>query len=463
MAQDFLSIFGPQADPRAAQIAAARAQEMQLAQMNPAQQIAASRAMGAGNAARGMGQLATGAIGAATGVDTRDPQAKLAAVKAKVQAALRGQDLTDPDKVYPVLIRALQEAGLVQEAMAAVREYEDMKLKREDRQIKREDMARKERGAEARLQDARDARAAKDPMRLVKAYGELYDQLESGVLEGDAKLKAQGELKAMAALLKVKPEKDPTGQWSATISQGNATEPARVIKYNKATGEVTVTTLDGKPLADIKAIADAKATPKSDKPLSTKEHGELVDVANQVSALVRLAGAYKPEYQIPPGMARAAAALATVAGRDDGIALLRRLFASNPEAAAWWSAYANLMVEIRHALFGATLTGGEKAAFTQIQALVADQPQAVVNKLKEQATTGWINGYEKANSFSSTSNTGDLLPRFEALKKPVEAMAGSTVGSFSAPSAPNALPRGTQPIAPAPSALPPGVTVKRVS
>lgn len=461
MANDYLSIFDQQADPRVAEIAAARGREMQLAQLNPAQQIAAARTMGAGNASRSLGQLGAGAIGAATGVDTRDQQSRMAAVKAQVQAALRGRDMTDPTQVYPILIRALQDAGLVREAMAAVQEFEDIKNKREDRSIKRDDIARKERSTSARLEEARAAREAKDPMRLVKAYGELYDQLESGELEGEAKARAQGELKALAALLRVKPEKDAAGQWSATISQGNATEPARVIKYNKATGEVTVTTLDGKPISTIQSEADAKAKPKSDKPLSTKEHSELVDTSNQVAALVRLAEAYKPSYQIPPGLARAAAALATVAGRDDGLALIRRLYSNNPDAASWWSAYADVMIAVRHALFGATLTGGEKAAFTQIQALLADSPQAVVNKLKEQATAGWTNGYEKANSFSSTSNTGDLLPRFEALKSKVESLAGQTVGTFAAPSAPNARPAPQS--APAPSALPPGVTVKRVS
>lgn len=154
MANDYLGLFnfGQQPDPRQAEMERRRQQIIQMSQNTAHQNIGAQQAMGAANAAQGIGTLARGAVGAVTGADVRSDQQKLAAVRAQVAAALKGTDMQDPDKVYPVLIRVLQQAGLVPQAMAAAREYEEIKKGRRTEERSVRELERRE------VKDANDAR-----------------------------------------------------------------------------------------------------------------------------------------------------------------------------------------------------------------------------------------------------------------------------------------------------------------
>lgn len=426
MANDYLSIFGPAADPRVAQIAAAREQELALARLTPAQQIAASRTMGAGNAGRGTAQLVAGGIGAATGVDVREPQDKLAAAKARVQAALRGKDMTDPAVVYPVLIQALQQEGLVREAVGAAKEYETLRNEREDRSLART--------REARLQAGQDARLAIEQAKL--------DDPKSPVG------KIMADVDAMRArLAKLEPGSPAAQALERQIDialRKAETSIGAGVKLNKLGDRTEVTAPDGTVLRVVyhgvdpntaARVADSQAGRAQ---VNEKMTDELARSAASASELRLLVGGFKPQFAMPSVMDRVAAAV----GQSDLKQKLDALAASTPaarEAADWWQRLAERLMRVRHEIFGATLTAGETQAFDSVRPLRGLPPAVVLQRLQ-------------AMTEAAEREHQRRVAAQAAQGRNVEGLGGPAPAAPSAPAAPAA-----------PSAAPAGVTVKRIS
>jgi hypothetical protein len=115
-------------------------------------------------------------------------------------------------------------------------------------------------------------------------------------------------------------------------------------------------------------------------------------------------------------------------------------------------------VRIRHEIFGATLTEGEQAAFNAVRALIGMPANIIVSRVNEQAKDALAELDSQVATHKDLYNTGSLPAAIEALKGRVGDMpsgAQSTTRNV-APTAPVAPPA-------APAALPPGVTVRRVS
>lgn len=71
-------------------------------------------------------------VAAATGQPVQNPRMKMEQVRQRVQAALQGVDASDPTKVYPTMIKVMQDEGMVSQAMALQKEYEEITNKRRD-------------------------------------------------------------------------------------------------------------------------------------------------------------------------------------------------------------------------------------------------------------------------------------------------------------------------------------------
>lgn len=159
MAQSPLSMFDVQ--PQLSYADQARQQQqaaMQYAQLSGPQQSSYNMFQTAAGMAPPVADLARVGIAAAQGQPVDNPQAKLQNIRAKVQDALRGVDATDPTKVYPTMIQVLQQEGMVSQAMALQKEYEDvMNKRRDDERAQKKDLALAD--YHQKLIDSRDPRS----------------------------------------------------------------------------------------------------------------------------------------------------------------------------------------------------------------------------------------------------------------------------------------------------------------
>jgi hypothetical protein len=423
---------------------AQRNQAMEYARLTPQQQSAFNASNAAQMVGGGLGNLVGMGIGAATGNDTRDPAQKARNVQQQMAAALKDVDPNDIDKAYPIMIGILRDNGMTPEAMAMAKEYEELKLKKQDRGIKQGDLDRRRAADASKVEMFNAALASKDPMRMVEAYGVLAETLVNATPE--EKPGIQNRMRALEGLLKMRPEKDAQGNWKVTVQQGNKTDPARVIKYNSLTGETTIETLDGKPFDPNAKNDPARLTPSSQL---TKWGTSVTNVAK----FTDLGGAFNPRFA--GGMVDK---IASGVGFTDMIQNIRALAGTDPQASQWWSSYANLIVRIRHEIFGATLTEGEQAAFNAVRALIGMPANIIVSRVNEQAKDALAELDSQVATHKDLYNPGSLPAAIEALKGRVGDMpsgAQSTTRNV-APTAPVAPPA-------APAALPPGVTVRRVS
>jgi hypothetical protein len=418
-------------------INARQRQAMDYARMTPAQQSSYNASNAAQMTGRGMGELVGLGIGAATGSDTRNPADKARGVQQQMTAALKDVDPSDIDTAYPIMIRILRDNGMTPEAMAMAKEYEDLKLKKQDRTLRQGDLDRRRAADASKVEMFNTALASKDPMRMVEAYGTLAEALLNATPE--EKVGIQNRMRALEGVLKVRPEKDAQGNWKVTVQQGNKSDPARVIKYNSVTGETTVETLDGKPAGEGKSTDPLRPSGEAKTPAPIRV--KWGDMTSQLGTLVELSQSFRPEFA-----GGTAAKIATAVNFQDLTLKLKELAGENPAASAWWAEYANLILQVRHDLFGATLTGGESNAFDTVRALVGAPPGNILARLAVQAKAGISKWHSQVKSVGGDYNVADQYPIIDALRPQVEGMPRSASGGGTT--------RNVAPAAPAPAAAP---------
>ncbi len=424
---------------------------MSYAQLTPSQQSSYNSSAAAQMVGRGVGSLVGQGIGAVTGQDVRDPAQKLRAVQQQIAQAMQGIDPSDIDKAYPVMIRVLQANGMTPEAMAMAQEYEKLKQTK---------------ATHTRLEtkDANDVRLRQlklDQYDPRSPLNKAIDQLQALIAKRDKLDPESVEYKNLTVAID-------------TLKNNLVKETKGSIKLNDIGHAVEI--LNGEDGSLIRLVPKGNdpnrkggdldpVTGKPKKDATDKTLRELPLAIRDISELARLSQAFHPSYALPPGLHRLAAKLATASGNGSRVQLLHNLFSSNQAAAAWWSAYAALMTEVRHKLFGATLTGGEDMAFQLIQALLVKNPDDTINKLKEQATKGLANVSSEVEGVGSVKELGVIPQQLAEVKPLVAQMRGSSVSSTYSYTPPTATPTPTPaaPSAPAGSTPPQGVTVRRIS
>jgi len=120
-------------------------------------------------------------------------------------------------------------------------------------------------------------------------------------------------------------------------------------------------------------IATLKATGKT---LKGKDLTDVIGLDSLSVGLKKLEQTFKPEY----------AALGILGfGADIEFEAKRRFGGEEAEKAIrWWSEYNRLQAPNRHALFGATLTGNELKNYQEFTAKKSDNPNVVLNQVKDQ-------------------------------------------------------------------------------
>jgi hypothetical protein len=422
-----------------------RSQAMDYARLTPQQQSAFNASNAAQMTGEGMGELLGHGVGMITGSDTRRPEDKLAAVQAQMAQAMRGIDPTDVDAAYPVMIKVLQANGMTPEAMAMAKEYEAIRTqKRTATRLETKD------ANDARLRQLKlDQFDPRSPLQKnIKELEALMTRADS-LPEGPAKTRAL-ELVEVAKNNIAKETKgsvlvEDSGAFLEVINKEDGTLIRRIAKSNDPN----------------KKSDDDPSKPKDKTAAADKSILDMTAAVNDVTSLVRLSQSFHPSYVLGPGMARLAAKIATGAGFNGKVQMINQLFGDNRAGAAWWGAYARLITDIRHAMFGATLTAGETAAFDLIQALIVKSPDDTVNQLKEAATEATTKVESEIAALGDVKNVGTVLPsQLAAVKPKVASMRGSSVSStynYTPPAA--AAPAA--PAAAAPTGIPAGVTVTR--
>lgn len=358
----YLGLFDPaQSDPRQAATNARRQQELRLAQMNPDERMAASRLMAAGNQGEAYSQLGRSVLGGITGTDQRDPQQKLEDVKRKVQAALQGTDITDPTKVYPILIKALQEAGLVAPAMAAVKEFEEITNKRRDdtRAQKKDDAAAVNATARTEIL-SRGTPLAQN----IEALGNLYKARDAAPTDSALRASIEHRIRIMEDAM-----------------------AKRNIQIEDAGDKLDVY-IDGKFVSSRPKGVDpsevAKATAKA-KEGGEKISGDIADKLGIATARLgeyqQLSAGFRPEF----AQQSLGSTVAAATGFQDLYQKLTAIAARDPKSAAaakWWQELASQIMRVRHDIFGATLTAGESYAFDAVRPLIGLPANVVAQRLK---------------------------------------------------------------------------------
>lgn len=109
-----------------------QAQALAFAQLSPEQAVRASGMMSGKMLGRGVGDLGRAAFGGITGVDIRNPDERRQAAQMRVLQTIkeRGIDPEDPEAYLPVIARAFQEEGLVEDALKAATALQNMRVGR---------------------------------------------------------------------------------------------------------------------------------------------------------------------------------------------------------------------------------------------------------------------------------------------------------------------------------------------
>lgn len=102
---------------------------IRMAQLSPSGAIRASGMMAGSMMGRGLGDLARAGVGYATGMDTRTPDEKRQAAQFTAIKMIKDQgiDPDDPASYLPVVARAFQSQGLLEEALKAATALEQLK------------------------------------------------------------------------------------------------------------------------------------------------------------------------------------------------------------------------------------------------------------------------------------------------------------------------------------------------
>lgn len=120
----------------------------------------------------------------------------------------------------------------------------------------------------------------------------------------------------------------------------------------------------------------------------------------------------------------------------DAVVEFKRRFGDDTGMADWWQSYRQWVIEIRHAKFGATLTGNELAAFNQIVANPSQDPKVIEANLNKQ-----IEILEKAAARRATAlaKEGYNTEAIDARITPQPIATGKNKGKASAPVPTNAV------------------------
>jgi hypothetical protein len=141
-------------------------------------------------------------------------------------------------------------------------------------------------------------------------------------------------------------------------------------------------------------IATLKAT---GKPLKGKDLTDVIGLDSLSIGLRKLEQNFKPEY----------AALGILGfGADIEFEAKRRFGGEEAEKAIrWWSEYNRLQAPNRHALFGATLTGNELKNYQEFTAKKSDNPNVVLNQVKDQLSYTDALSRQRKRSYESAGYT----------------------------------------------------------
>jgi hypothetical protein len=256
-AGNYMGMFGVAGEEslREAELARQRQQAVQLSGMDPRQQVAYANIRGGQMLGAGVRE-AVGALGGSPTVAQLTGR-----VRQQLEIALRDIDPSDIEKYYPVVIRVLRANNMFAEAQQAAREFEDLRLKRQTQNRLDREQTRKEKS------DEEKAAAVKERLAIARsgtpqAKAEAVAKL---VAEMDAEPNPQEVLKLEAQLQMFGYKPDRTRDWQVTLVQGNKNEPARILKYNRATGKYEVQTLDGSKATG--GGAEGPKAPKDPQPL----------------------------------------------------------------------------------------------------------------------------------------------------------------------------------------------------
>lgn len=396
----------------------ARASEraMRYAQMAPEQrtvynqQIANSNLVNAGE-----GMLRAG-LGAATGTDTRTDQQRMQAAKAEM--AQRTQGVTDQVQMLQIAIQVLQKYGFPEQAMALAKQAEDTGNKRRDdeRATKKDEAANEI----AKRKVAVLERGSKE-QQMLETLGKLYKQLET-----------------------TEPGTPEYTSLKNRIRLGEETLAKSNIQVKDAGGFLQVF-VNGEPVTAVQKTIDpneqlkADASGKKGALVGDKlldEWGNIVGTLRQYNAL---SSQFKPEYADRNIIAQ----FSNATGFDAFYQKAKALTAQTPQeraAAAWWQQLAEQIMQVRHDIFGATLTAGESAAFDAVRPVIGQSPEVVLQRLQALSAAG----SNKLRSRIETVGSGG-----KDVSGPLRMLAG--VGGVAAPTAPagrTAMQPGAQSTAP---------------
>lgn len=454
--------------------------DLQVAQMTPEQRIALARIAGARRQGEALAGLFGQSIGALTGADVRTKEQRKQAAQEEIAATVRRLGVTEPEQVYPLMIQILQRHGLIEEALALSREFEDMRNKRLDRTLREREITRKEQVDAAkdryyteRVRILQDKTAG--PERLLEAYADTMERLEAGDLEPSEKVRLQALRRGLEARLGVKPERTAAGQWQVRVVPGNKYEPTRVIRYNTATGELETTT----ETAGRREPSQAEETPGTMQPLRGVVDAQGRQVYQNKGRLFVLGenGQWMPaettkmdqsDNAAPPhvrntigGYREILASLQHVfelltspqAKKYLGISMLANKFMSladrlQPEGVPLRAAISDLSSAIIHARSGAAVSAMEFDRLRPFVPSETDSVRVAFNKLQTMYDT-------VTRRLNAWRQTGGLKP--EAFPPAPRLLPSERVD-------PTTVPR-TAPAAsaPAPARLPPNVTVERLN
>lgn len=194
-------------------------------------------------------------------------------------------------------------------------------------------------------------------------------------------------------------------------------------------------------------IATLKAT---GKPLKGKDLTDVIGLDSLSVGLKKLEQTFKPEY----------AALGILGfGADIEFEAKRRFGGEEAEKAIrWWSEYNRLQAPNRHALFGATLTGNELKNYQEFTAKKSDNPNVVLNQVKDQLNYTDALSRQRKRAYESAGYTVPKMDEAPDFGTTYGEPTPSTTPGSTMPKAGGAAP--TTPTAPSSKPMPTGARLK---
>lgn len=413
----------------------------QLAAMTPQQRIAYSRIAGAQQMAQGTGQLAAGMLGA----PVQDPALKMRMVQAEVAEAMKGKDASDPMVAYPILIGILNKHGMTREALMAGQEFESVKDKRENRSIQRGQLERAERkdAAMAAYNEAKLSDPKSPQGKVMFDIQKLQEKL-AALPEGDpGRVPLENQIKMLEAAF----NRQMAAQGMKIVALGDRTEiwagmPPQLMETRMAGISPT-------------AAANIEESKRKSGELDAGAIKRIEDGMSVAQNYVATAGRFNPAY-LDQGIV---SQFASATGLEAFLQKAKSLTATTPSeqaAAAWWSELASLINVMRNQLFGSALTATENAAFDAVRPLQGQSAEVVAERLNN-SLREMKRGLKSRMDVQAAAgkDVTNVMRLIDSLPDQAAQAAGGV---------PKPAPRPTAAPAGAPQrALPPGVTVERIS